>query len=331
MKMIFLDLEWNSHNPYVTDKDELIEIGATIITSDNEAASYFRLIRCEHYIPKRTFRFLHINSKMLIDKGIYASVAMQELVHIMGEDYKLIVWSKNTKDMLKTTLERTGYSKDLDDVVIIQDLIVKINNTGVQISFENALNMYGISYNPACIHNAQYDSERLRELYYTAVNDKDALKTYESANIHTQNTIKTIRNLKGKAVSEDEIKAILDFFKCRYEIKKACLYITTEYTSWRVYIKDGYAISLKHENYERGYGYHDHELLNTDLYSVIEYICHHDIAPRKNTKKINDIDRKERAKARLKERQKQRRTMNDEIHIKRSGKYWDYSNDQTVE
>lgn len=121
-----------------------------------------------------------------------------------------------------------------------------------------------------------------------------------------------IRRLIYKSVTETQVMEIAELYgvSCRqildyYEV-------TTEYSKWHIYYNGKNVTSVYHENYKSdGKGFHAHEHLPKDMFSVIDYIARHEDRTHKKSR-ISDAEKELLRKEKKKKLQKLRRRMSIE-------------------
>lgn len=141
-----------------------------------------------------------------------------------------------------------------------------------------------------------------------------SLLLFEKNSLNINRVIK----LKKKKVKYEDIELIARYYHCQCEKGFGYVKITTKYSNWKIYIKDGLATSLYHKNYHGGdnsKGYHEHEMKSPYVYSVITYIAFHDAKPHKK-KIVSERQKIMQRKIKGKKNQKKRKLYKEEDDLK---------------
>ncbi len=313
--ILFLDLEWNQQGKRVKATDEIVGVGITIYNEHGKEVIH-KNIKPTKPILGKTKRLIHTN-----DRSISKGWSLDKMFKLLSEKVAvadiIVLWSEDSKVKLEMICNTYGVSYS-SKVEVFQTVLASEEFFNRVMSFEDATLSYLPDTDPAQLHNAGYDSERLCELYFRV---RDACeKTRNQSNIvrnivdydadgKKKATCKRIRALAGKKVSEDEMIDIASFYHISCKKKEGYYELMTKYSVWRMRMKDGYVISLKHENYKcaQGNGYHEQNISWRDVYGVIDYIARHDIDRYKQTKAqegLRGINKNEKAKRMQKEKRR---------------------------
>ncbi len=290
--ILFLDLEWNQRLRRQSKRDELVEIGMTTCNGEKRE-TFFSHVKSAGLVNSRTRQILRTGAK---DKETAADpkTICSKLTAGMAEADLIVMWSRETKNMLDLFLQKYG-GECPDEVFFLQDILGENDISGEQISFERTCITYIDDYDSVMLHNAGYDSECLCRLFFLL---KDAYcKAGNDGNIKAYmitmdpdgekaRTNSMIRKLAGKAVTDEEFAMLAGFFHLGCKEIFGFFEVRSGYSVWHVYLKDGYVSGLSHENYHPGdyHGFHHHEITDRDAYHVLDYIAKHDSMTQKKPK-----------------------------------------------
>ena len=305
--ILFIDIEWNKYYSGKYKADGIIEIGA--VSNSNLADGLFYYLKPENYIPKKVLQFLNVSIALLENDSVTKEKALSELEGKIHTYEQIMVWSEETMNILKDICD--------DEVLegrkigVLQDILAE--KLGERMSYERTLKTYEIEYDPISLHNSKYDAECMMQLYERVMTDID---------IETAESINKIHRLKGKALNQEKMGKLLDYYKCSYDLSVGHVTIRTQCSQWSIYLEDGLVKSLYHENYRTNRGKHSHQLPYCDFYTVLKYVLGHD-ASGMIEDRADSFERNLRITESKKRRQKERRRV-AEKPIKQNGKYCDY-------
>ena len=174
MSYLCVDVEWNIPADHAGDI-EMLSIGAACWDSNKrDLRTYFRLMKPEHMelITPVTYRLLNLGP-VVIEQAKPCEEVLSNFVFtffshaIMDRDDPVVFWSTDAWQILKTHLEKCGLKIPCKRVVILQDILMfsEKRKGGKAISFESALQQYGISHRKELLHNSKYDAQYLIDLY----------------------------------------------------------------------------------------------------------------------------------------------------------------------
>ena len=312
-KIMFLDLEWDQkRESSLSASDSLIEVGATILEGGEKIDSFFSYVRSpEKIISTSTLNILGITPGIVMGAPNIRVVGSRLEKYSQGVDF-VVVWSEASKLAFELLLKNFCDLRDIPFVVIQED-IGKLINGGAYISMDKAMIRLFDEYNPCDAHNAKYDSECLSKLYKMFYeeydqNNLDTLKEKWNNGEKGLKEIKIIRACKGKAVSPDFIGNIANYFGFEWSVTGRYIYIYSSNTAWRLTYDGKYVCKVMHQNYTYNTsGFHEHDIIYKDVFSVLLYIYGHEKIPYKNYK-INE-DKKKKKADKKKAMQKERRQL----------------------
>lgn len=109
-------------------------------------------------------------------------------------EYKyVVVWTKDTYDLLKRGMDTYGLAMPRHKVVVLQQILMHIAGDGMnQIGFERALRQAGIEYQKNYLHYSKHDANYMYQLFckcyeeYTKrTNNENCYLNEKSRIIHT--------------------------------------------------------------------------------------------------------------------------------------------------
>ena len=222
---LFVDIEWNqTPGTNVIEDREPIQIG--IVATDEELnlkKSFSRAMRLrseENYNPD-TLALSHLSLNSVMQANSEETVLQK--VKMSFPKYKyVVVWTKDTYNLLKRGMDVYGLAMPRHKVVVLQQILMHIASDGInQIGFERALKRAGIEYQKNYLHYSKHDANYMYQLFckcyeeYTKwTNNENCYLNEKSHIIHTSGC----RYTNGK----DEIGSFLTTKNAIFQGNRIC-------------------------------------------------------------------------------------------------------------
>lgn len=219
-EFLFVDIEWNQ-TPGTNGIEDREPIQIGVVATDEELnlkKSFSRAMRLsseKKYNPD-TLALSHssLNSVMQANSE---EIVLQKVKMSFPKYKYVVVWTKDTYDLLKRGMDNYGLAMPRHKVVVLQQILMHIASDGINpIGFERALKNADIEYQKNYLHYSKHDVNYLYQLFcncyerYTRWTNGEICYLNQNSHITHTHNCRYIKSSYVKALNETTKNVIFE-------------------------------------------------------------------------------------------------------------------------